>query len=421
MSTTRRPPSKKRSPSLKEAKLVRENQQLKRERDESLEREAATSDILRMIAGSPAELQFTLDVIAKIAARLCDATDAAVWRVDGALLRLAAHFGSISMQAGQGQGDLITPGTPPGRAVVDRQTVHVHDLPAAVAEFPLAKDRGIASGLRTVLSTPLLRDGVAIGALHIRRREVRPFTEKQIRLLETFADQAVIAIENARLIQELTESLEQQTATSEILGVIASSPTDLKPVLETITERAARVCGAEDAVLRLVDGNVMRLAAHYGPVPDVAEERPINRQSPAGRAVVDREIIHIENADLVIATEYPDVVETNRRVGAKTVLAVPLMREGVAIGVVHFRRLELHPFSDKQITLLKTFADQAVIAIENVRLFQELQARNRDLTEALEQQTATSEILQAIASSPTEIQPVLDADGGECRSTLRGR
>ena len=222
MPTTKRPPSKPRSPSLKEAnaKLVRENQQLKRERDESFEREAATSDILRMIAGSPAELQSTLDVIAKIAARLCDATDAAVWRVDGALLRLAAHFGSISMQAGQGQGDLITPGTPPGRAVVDRQTVHVHDLPAAVAEFPLAKDRGIASGLRTVLSTPLLRDGVAIGALHIRRREVRPFTEKQIRLLETFADQAVIAIENARLIHEqqarnrdLTEALEQQTAT----------------------------------------------------------------------------------------------------------------------------------------------------------------------------------------------------------------
>ncbi|MGH7795941.1 MAG: GAF domain-containing protein [Candidatus Binatia bacterium] len=153
-------------------------QSVKRELADALEQQAATSEILRMIANSPAELQSTLDVIAKIAARLCDATDAAVWRVDGALLRLAAHFGPISMQAVQGQGDLITPGTPPGRAVIDRQTVHVHDLPAAVDEFPLAKNRGIASGLRTVLSTPLLRDGVAIGALHIRRREVRPFTEK---------------------------------------------------------------------------------------------------------------------------------------------------------------------------------------------------------------------------------------------------
>ena len=145
----------------------------------------------------------------------------------------------------------------------------------------------------------------------------------------------------------------------------------------------------------------MRLAAHYGPVPDVAVERPINRQSPPGRAVMDREIIHVDDITLVLATEYPEVAETNRRVGGRTVLAVPLLREGVALGVIHFRRTEVRPFSEKQIALLKTFADQAVIAIENVRLFQEL-------TEALEQQTATSEILGVIASSPTDIQPVLD-------------
>src|SRR6266404_806511 len=210
------------------------------------------------------------------------------------------------------------------------------------------------------------------------------------------------------LQRELASALEQQAATSEILRVIASFPTNLKPVLETITERAARVCGAEDAVMRLVDGNVMRLAAHYGPVSDVADERPINRQSPPGRAVVDREIIYVENMAPLVATEYPEVAETNRRVGGRTVLAVPLLREGVALGVIHFRRTEVRPFSEKQIAQLKSFADQAVIAIENVRLFQELQDRNRDLTEALDQQTATSEILQAIAGSPTEIQPVLD-------------
>ena len=179
-------------------------------------------------------------------------------------------------------------------------------------------------------------------------------------------------------------------------------------MLEAITARAALVCGAEDAVMRLVEGDVMRLAAHYGPVPDVAWERRINRQSPSGRALVDRKIIHIEHADESIATEYPEVVGTQQRVGAKTILAVPLMREGIALGVVHFRRIEDRPFSEKQITLVKTFADQAVIAIENTRLFQELQTKNRDLTEALEQQTATSEILRVIASSPTDIQPVLD-------------
>ena len=246
----------------------------------------------------------------------------------------------------------ITRGHIVGQAILDRRTVHIYDL---TAEDNVRAPTWISHGVRTVLTTPLLREGAAIGTITIRRMEVRPFTEKQIALLETFANQAVIAIENVRLFQELTEALEQQTSTSEILRVIASSPTDLTPVLETITERAARVCGAEDGVLRLVDGNVMRLAAHYGPVPDVAEERPINRQSPAGRAVVDREIIHIENADLVIATEYPDVVETNRRVGAKTVLAVPLMREGVAIGVIHFRRTEVRPFSEKQIAQLKSF------------------------------------------------------------------
>ena len=385
----RRAVAKKSQP--KQAQTV---QSLRRELAEALEQQKATSEILRVIASSPTDLQPVLEAVAESAARLCEAHDAHIARVDGDVLRLNAH----SMDPSQRRDVPITRGHIVGQAILDRRTVHIYDL---TAEDNVRAPTWISHGVRTVLTTPLLREGAAIGTITIRRMEVRPFTEKQIALLETFANQAVIAIENVRLFQELTEALEQQTSTSEILRVIASSPTDLTPVLETITEQAARVCGAEDGVLRLVDGNVMRLAAHYGPVPDVAEERPINRQSPAGRAVVDREIIHIENADLVIATEYPDVVETNRRVGAKTVLAVPLMREGVAIGVIHFRRTEVRPFSEKQIALLKTFADQAVIAIENVRLFQELK-------ESLEQQTATSEILGVIASSPTDIQPVLD-------------
>ena len=179
---------------------------------------------------------------------------------------------------------------------------------------------------------PLLREGDPVGVIFIRRTEVRPFSEKQIALLKTFADQAVIAIENVRLFQELKESLEQQTATSEILGAIASSPTDLEPVLNTIAERARAVCGAEDGVLRLVDGNVLRLAAHYGSIPHVAVERPINRQSPPGRALIDQAIIHHEDVDQLIESEFPEMLETRRQIVARTFLAVPLIREGVALG-----------------------------------------------------------------------------------------
>ena len=265
--STKKSPSKPRRPSSKktDAKLVRENKELKFERDGLLEREAATSDILRMIARSPTDLQSVLDGIAERAARLCDAEDAAIFRLDGNFLRLVAHFGPIPIAGNVGEsGRVLDRGTPAGRAIIDRQTIHIHDLRAADAEFPEAKARGIAMGLRTVLDTPLLRENIAIGAIHIRRREVRPFSERQIKLLETFADQAVIAIENVRLFQELKESLEQQTATSEILGVIASSPTDIQPVLDIIAENAARVCGSYDALIRLVEGDKLRLAAHYG-------------------------------------------------------------------------------------------------------------------------------------------------------------
>jgi GAF domain-containing protein len=276
-------------------------------------------------------------------------------------------------------------------------------------KFPENKDLQQRTGARTVLLTPLLREGVPIGVIVIRRMEVRPFTEKQIKLLETFADQAVIAIENVRLFQELKESLEQQTATSEILGAIASSPTDIQPVLDVVAESAARLCDATDAVIHRIDGDKLLSVANYGTLPTRrGEGRPIpmDRDSIPGRTVIDRQTLHIH--DLAAFSEDDLPATYARSVGVRTMLSTPLLREGIPIGTIHIRRMEVRPFTDKQIKLLETFADQAVIAIENVRLFKELQERNRDLTEALEQQTATSEILRVIASSLTDVQPVLD-------------
>ena len=255
------------------------------------------------------------------------------------------------------------------------------------------------------MAAPLRQQGELIGVLSARRTEVRPFTPAQIKLLETFADQAVIAIENVRLFQELKESLEQQTATSEILGVIASSPTDIQPVLDVVAENAARLCEATNAQVFRFDGNVLRLVANHGDVPS-STEAPIRRGSPLGRIFVDRKTLHVHDLAAELETEFPDAKASQQRLGHRTILGTPLLREGVPIGVIGLRRTEVRPFTEKQIKLLETFADQAVIAIENVRLFQELEERTRELARSVGELKALGEVGQAV-SSTLDLETVL--------------
>ena len=386
---------------IENVRLFNELQQRNRDLTEALEQQTATSEILGVIASSPTDLTPVLETVARNAARLCEAKSAQVYRTDGDLLRLAANYGELHA----GETRPIGRGTVSGRAVVDRKTIHTDERIQYAVEFPDSKS---ASG-ETRLSTPLLREGVAIGVIGIRRTELRPFTESQIKLIETFAKQAVIAIENVRLFNELKEALEQQTATSEILGVIASSPTDVQPVLDVVAESAAKLCDAGDAVIFRTDGDLFQVAAAYGEMPLASPGwNPITRGRPAGRAILDRQTIHVHDLAAEIENEFHDA-EPMQQAGTRSVLATPLLREGVAIGCITIRRTEVRPFTEKQIALLKTFADQAVIAIENVRLFKELGERNAELREALEHQTATAEVLGIISRSPTDVQPVLDA------------
>jgi signal transduction histidine kinase len=367
----------------------------------------ATSEILRVISSSPTNLQPTLDAIARNAARVCGTYDATVLLLEGDFMRRVAHYGPIGSHVREVRP--LSSGFVGNRAILDRRPVHVDDILATEpTDLPDSRASAEAFGFRTLLAVPLLRQNEAIGVLTLRRQEVQPFSDKQIELLKTFADQAVIAIENVRLFNETKEALEQQTATSEILRAISTSPTDLQPVLGAVVKSAARFCGADDASLFRLDGGNLRADAHHGPVPQpLGLLVPVVPGTVGGRAVLERRAVHVP--DLQAETqEFPEGSAFARELGHRTTLGVPLLREGAAIGVIQLRRAEVNPFTEKQIALLTTFADQAVIAIENVRLFTELQDKNHALTESLERQTATSEILRVISSSPTDVQPVFD-------------
>jgi signal transduction histidine kinase len=372
--------------------------------------------VLKVISRSAFDLQAVLDTLVESAARLCEADMAAITRRIGDEYYRAGSYGFPPEFTKYVRGRAVKPErrTITGRTLLEGSIVHVDDV-LADPEYDFDGQQ-LSGNPRTFLGVPLLREGMPIGALTLTRSVVKPFTDKQIELITTFADQAVIAIENVRLFDEvqaktrdLSEALTYQTGSANILKVIASSPTEVGPVLTAIVESACELCEAYDAVLRLKVGDDLRLSAHHGPIATFFDNWPTSRNWTAGRSVIDQKPVQVTDMLSSEGDDFPEAKELARRQGYRSILSVPLLREGESIGAISLRRLEVNPFGEKQIALLQTFANQAVIAIGNVRLFEEVQAKTADLQEALTYQTGSANILKVIASSPTDVGPVLKA------------
>jgi two-component system NtrC family sensor kinase len=396
-----------------QAAIAIENARLFNETKEALERQTATADILKVIASSPSDVQPVFDVIVERAVRLCGARMGRVYRFDGNLIHMVGGHGLSVPARDKVQHPFPRPAaddTLVGRVMLLRRPNILADLNEDETVPPLSRQMIEAMGARSQVTMPMLLSGEPIGAITLSWAEPRGYTDQQIALLQTFASQAVIAIENARLFNETQEALERQTATADILKVIASSPSDTQPVFEAIARRANTLIGGfSSTVFRFIDG-IAHLKA-FTPTTPAADEV---LQATFPRPVADFPPFQMAQAGEV--TQIPDteafsdeLLDISRARGYRSMLFAPLMNDGVSIGFIAVTRVQPGAFADHHVQLLRTFADQAVIAIENARLFEEVQERTRDLSESLQQQTATSEVLRVISASPGELEPVFQA------------
>ena len=392
-----------------QAVIAIENARLLTEQREALEQQTATAEVLGVISSSTGELRPVFETMLNKAVQLCEAAQGALYRVEDSVFYLESSLGyEPEFIARRTNGWQPSPGSAPGDMLRSGATVHVQD--AASLANPSSREAFEVGGIRTALAVPMMKDQDVVGALTLQRREVRPFTDRQVALVENFAAQAVIAIENARLLSELRqrtddlqESLEYQTATNDVLKVISRSTFDLQPVLDTLVETAVRLCNADMAFIYRRDGEVYRTAARFGMTPEY--ESYMNTQSLTsgrgtltGRTVLEGRVVHI--ADLAADPDYT-LQETLTLGKVRTALGVPLLRESEPIGVLALARSRVEPFTERQVELVQNFADQAVIAIENARLLTEQR-------EALQQQTATADVLKVISRSAFDLQAVLD-------------
>ena len=376
--------------------------QLTHERDEALEREQATAEVLRVISSSPGELEPVFQAMLANAVRICEAKFGTLYLREGDAFRAAALHNAPPAFVEFWQRGPHRPGasTVLSRVLRTKEVVHISDITADQAYIerdPLFIAAAELGGFRTVLAVPMLKEADVLGAIYIYRQEVWPFSDKQIALLASFASQSVIAIENARLLNELRESLQRQTATADVLKVISRSTFDLQSVLDTLTASAARLCEADRGVVMQQDGDVYRLASNYGYPREAvryALEHPLRRErgSVTGRVALEGRPIYV--SDVLADPEY-QATGYQQTMGYRTILAVPLLREGTTIGTFTLTREEVKPFTENQIELVTTFADQAVIAIENVRLFEAEQERTRELAKSLaELRTTQARLVQ---------------------------